>query len=168
MEGKRQLDLHDPESEEIAMYDVSDLFDLSSELSPNMSESNDPNVPLTNRRRSDSRNAVRNWLDRSVLEKGQASDETIKASKKRVRTYYKHQNRLVEAFFNLDSLETETPPDEAKAEAEGRRVKIAVYGSFAVNICLFAIKIYAAIASGSLAVIASALVLQTWVKLILI
>ncbi len=81
---------------------------------------------------------------------------------KKLTNFYKKQNTLVEAFFILDRLHG--PEEELDAELSSkddadRKVKIAIYGSFAVNILLFIVKIYASIATQSIAVIASALVI---------
>lgn len=123
----------------------------------------------------------RKWkLSKEPFYKAKKSDEELKHLKGGVKRFYKRQNELVDSFLSLDKMHKEfqqlTPmytiledqsSDEeyassktemTEAKEEGVKVKIAIYGSFAVNVVLFCLKIYAAIASGSLSVIASALV----------
>ncbi|ELP87977.1 cation efflux protein/ zinc transporter, putative [Entamoeba invadens IP1] len=68
---------------------------------------------------------------------------------KKLRKFYKEQSRFVDNLF-------EEPVDE-KDDIGGWPTKIAIYGSFAINLCLCVTKIVAAVFSGSLTVIASAL-----------
>ena len=79
--------------------------------------------------------------------------------------YYKKQNQLVEQFHELESFleRTSGRSDEesrGKTEAEEneeRRTQIALQVSFYANIVLLGVKLFAAISSGSLSIITSAL-----------
>ena len=87
------------------------------------------------------------------------------AEAKQVAGYYKKQNQLVEQFHELESFleRTSGRSDEesrGKTEAEEneeRRTQIALQVSFYANIVLLGVKLFAAISSGSLSIITSAL-----------
>ncbi|KAG0236363.1 hypothetical protein BGW41_000444 [Actinomortierella wolfii] len=95
--------------------------------------------------------------DPMLLESKRMSEEQIKAihshkGAKRVRDFYREQNELITDL--LDPAEDR----EGAAEAEERRqyrLKIAIYGSYGVNIMLFLLQLYAAISSKSLALFAT-------------
>ncbi|KAG0275077.1 hypothetical protein BGZ96_003957 [Linnemannia gamsii] len=77
--------------------------------------------------------------------------DAIKSNKK-VREFYREQNELI-----TDLLD---PPEgrEGAAELEERnqvKLKIAIYGSYGVNILLFLLQLYAAISSKSLSLFAT-------------
>jgi Cation efflux family len=108
--------------------------------------------------------AVQNWrlkpAESDEFLRGRADTKDLKKETNAVRHFYKHQTELLESFVALDQLHEDefgrTPELEALEENK-TAVKAAIYGSFAVNILLMAIKIVAAATSGSLTVIASAL-----------
>eukprot|EP01111_Echinosteliopsis_oligospora_P014292 TRINITY_DN5355_c0_g1_i1.p1 TRINITY_DN5355_c0_g1~~TRINITY_DN5355_c0_g1_i1.p1 ORF type:complete len:533 (+),score=121.26 TRINITY_DN5355_c0_g1_i1:213-1601(+) len=78
------------------------------------------------------------------------SDDQIQPNTlKRSRDYYRSQTNLLTSPF--DGVSSAQNADEEK------RVKIAVYGSVAVNVLLCGAKLYAAITSNSLAIVASTL-----------
>eukprot|EP01111_Echinosteliopsis_oligospora_P017692 TRINITY_DN776_c0_g1_i2.p1 TRINITY_DN776_c0_g1~~TRINITY_DN776_c0_g1_i2.p1 ORF type:complete len:451 (-),score=109.64 TRINITY_DN776_c0_g1_i2:38-1351(-) len=93
-------------------------------------------------------------LDMATFSGMKRTDDQIKAMSKKSRAYYRNQSSLVTAYEHSLSAET---VDEEEEEAKSLRIKIAIYGSFAVNVFLCGAKLYAAISSGSLAVIASTL-----------
>ncbi|KAJ3044016.1 hypothetical protein HDV00_003545 [Rhizophlyctis rosea] len=68
---------------------------------------------------------------------------------KDVVDFYKKQNELIDDLL--------TPPGDVAEGEEARlvKLKIAVYGSFAANICLFIFQLVAAIVSGSLSLFAT-------------
>ncbi|BFU19227.1 cation transporter, putative [Entamoeba histolytica] len=82
------------------------------------------------------------------IEKDKFSKPMTKQNKK-LKKFYEKQNKFVDSLF-------EVPVDD-KDDITDWRTKIAIYGSFIVNLCLCIVKIVAAIVSGSLTVIASAL-----------
>ncbi|OLY80536.1 Metal tolerance protein 9 [Smittium mucronatum] len=76
--------------------------------------------------------------------------------KKSIINYYKKQNQLIEDNLNIHN-EDAAARQQRIEEEEGnlKKVRIAVYGSFFVNIFLFAIQLYAAISSKSLSLLAT-------------
>lgn len=97
--------------------------------------------------------------------------------KKRTKSFYEKQNELIDSYVRIDQQRREhwtlqlagpsaagvaaaaadAPVTPAATSDESGAVRFAINTSFAGNICLFAIKIVAAVYSGSLAVIASAI-----------
>jgi hypothetical protein len=78
------------------------------------------------------------------------SDEDLKNLKnKQVKEFYKSQNEQIELFLSRPGQE------QSEEETERLPYKIAVYGSFAANVTLFALQLAAAILSGSLALLAT-------------
>lgn len=67
---------------------------------------------------------------------------------KRVHGFYRSQNETIERL--LKSVEEHRADARADAEEEGLKHRIAVYGSFAANLLLAVLQIYAAVSSGSL------------------
>jgi hypothetical protein len=99
----------------------------------------------------------------------------LSAARPRVRRFYKEQNRLISRLLSdrgqtneylmshpLGGMQGETSDGNSAARANSstgsdhRAVKLAVHGSFALNVLLLAGKLLAAIATGSLSVIAAA------------
>jgi hypothetical protein len=73
----------------------------------------------------------------------------LKKMKSQVKEFYQNQNELIELFL------TKSSDEERKEETEQVPYKIAVYGSFAANVTLFALQLTASILSGSLALLAT-------------
>lgn len=109
-------------------------------------------------------------LEKQEFEAAKKTPDELRSLGGGVKRFYKRQNELVDAFFSVDNhlkrLDPNEPHDKDTQEPlvadnqdeNSRKVKIAIYGSFCVNVLLFCMKIYASIVSGSLSVIASALV----------
>ena len=103
---------------------------------------------------------------RMVPMKKEATEEgkdLSRSRRKQVRKFYMRQNELIDEFVSIDRSLRGVPDDEAsvreREELEARRqrgVKIAIYGSFVLNIVLFIAKIVAVVLSGSISLIASA------------
>ena len=72
-----------------------------------------------------------------------------KGNKKHLKQFYTRQNELIDQFLGAGDEERLAVEEDARM---GPRIKFAVYGSFAVNFCLFVIQLYAAISTGSLSV----------------
>lgn len=81
-------------------------------------------------------------------------------NKKQIAQYYEAQNAMISRLEDADAhVEARLTGAAVKKDAEkdaGPAVRLAINLSFVCNVLLFAIKIFAAIYSGSLAVIASA------------
>ncbi len=75
--------------------------------------------------------------------------EHPKGNKKKLKKFYTRQNELIDQFLGAGDEEQQAVEEDARM---GGKIKIAVYGSFAVNFCLFVIQLYAAISTGSLSV----------------
>lgn len=75
--------------------------------------------------------------------------EHPKGNKKALTKFYTRQNELIDRFLGADDEERLQLEEDVRM---GPRIKFAVYGSFSVNLCLFAIQLYAAVSTGSLAV----------------
>ncbi|CAG8471425.1 678_t:CDS:2, partial [Dentiscutata erythropus] len=79
------------------------------------------------------------------------SEEEIKKSSKKLQAFYRDQNDLIDELLrpigNKQSIE--------EINSNILRLKIAVNGSMAVNIILFALQLYAAISTGSLSLFAT-------------
>ncbi|KAL7713708.1 Cation transporter [Entamoeba marina] len=76
-------------------------------------------------------------------------NKTNSARSKKLKKFYKQQNKFVDTLFD--------EPLKENADIGDITTKIAIYGSFSINIFLCVVKIVAAVMSGSLTVIASAL-----------
>ncbi|KAF8466936.1 cation efflux family-domain-containing protein [Kalaharituber pfeilii] len=74
-------------------------------------------------------------------------------ARKRVKEFYNRQNGLIDAFLNSKQEEERDAEDHAK---NGGKVRLAVNLSSLANLCLFIIQLYAAIATGSLSLFATA------------
>ncbi|PRP86638.1 hypothetical protein PROFUN_05117 [Planoprotostelium fungivorum] len=86
----------------------------------------------------------------SLLRSRRKGDDEIKGLKKRkLRKFYQEQNELI------DDLLSTYVEDEEKKKKENFRIKVAIYGSVAVNICLFGLQLFAAIQSKSLSILAT-------------
>jgi len=122
----------DVEGQRKASYDAdSDPYHLSAGLKSD-NEINDIRTSI-----SSCRNSAFVKLDK----------ETFKARK--VKNFYKDQNENIERL--LKPVDDHRRLAKESNEANALQYKIAVYGSFAANIMLAALQLYAAISSGSLA-----------------
>ncbi|OMJ09208.1 Metal tolerance protein 9 [Smittium culicis] len=75
---------------------------------------------------------------------------------KEVIGFYKRQNELIESNLSIHHETSESAQERQEQEEKTlKKVKIAVYGSFTVNLVLFAIQLYAAISSKSLSLLAT-------------
>jgi hypothetical protein len=72
---------------------------------------------------------------------------------RKLKKYYSKQNALIDAFLGSGDEERLAALD---IEENGKKIKIAVYGSFLINLGLFVIQLYAAISTGSLSLFATA------------
>ncbi|KAJ3208759.1 hypothetical protein HDU67_006569 [Dinochytrium kinnereticum] len=94
--------------------------------------------------------------DHALLLAGKKSPEELKNLKKlggrgkRLMRFYERQNELIEELINPHPV-----VDQDEADKLALKVKIALYGSTAVNILLFALQLIAAITSGSLSLFAT-------------
>lgn len=70
-------------------------------------------------------------------------------NKKKLKKYYIRQNRLIDQFLGAEDEERNAVEEDARYKP---KIKFAIYASFSVNLFLFAIQLYAAISTGSLAV----------------
>ena len=91
-------------------------------------------------------------VDPLSLKRYQLDDQELSSLKKsnpKVVEFYKRQNELIETLI--------APPGQIPHGEEERlvKLKIAVYGSFAANVVLFALQLTAAILSSSLALFAT-------------
>ncbi|CAH1766635.1 23718_t:CDS:2 [Entrophospora sp. SA101] len=86
------------------------------------------------------------------LENSRKSEEEIrKNKKKKIQKFYRDQNELIDELLS---------PIEQKSSAKSLKkhnlkLKIAIYGSMFVNVCLCALQLYAAISTKSLALFAT-------------
>lgn len=71
------------------------------------------------------------------------------ADKRKLEEYYTRQNELIDQLLGAGSEEQNAAGENAYYKP---RIKFAVHASFGVNIGLFCLQLYAAIATGSLAV----------------
>ncbi|KAF9163891.1 hypothetical protein DFQ26_002048 [Actinomortierella ambigua] len=142
------------------LHSVHTAYSSSSALQVPINMAVDTSIPTTARLPSpepSSDDEFYSSRDPMLLESKRMSEEQIKAvhsqkGAKRVREFYREQNELITDL--LDPVEGR----EGAAEAEERnqlRLKIAIYGSYGVNIMLFLLQLYAAISSKSLALFAT-------------
>ncbi|KAF9364795.1 hypothetical protein BGX34_000342 [Mortierella sp. NVP85] len=92
--------------------------------------------------------------DPLMLESKRMSEDQIRAirSNKKVREFYREQNELIAEL--LDPAEGREGAQEQE-ERNQVKLKIAIYGSFSVNVMLFLLQLYAAISSKSLSLFAT-------------
>ncbi|KAL9105970.1 MAG: hypothetical protein Q9227_008925 [Pyrenula ochraceoflavens] len=90
---------------------------------------------------------------RANISTRQIKDDHPGATPRQMKKFYNQQNDLIDQFLNSGDEERLKALD---TEKYGPRVKFAVNGSFVVNVCLFAIQLFAAIDTGSLALFATA------------
>jgi hypothetical protein len=76
-----------------------------------------------------------------------------KANKRKLKKFYTRQNQLIDQFLQSGDEERLQVLD---MEANGPKIKFAIYMSSGVNFCLFVIQMYAAITTGSLSLFATA------------
>lgn len=79
--------------------------------------------------------------------------EHPKANKRKLKKFYTQQNQLIDQFLQSGDEERLQALD---MEANGPKIKFAIYMSSGVNFCLFVIQMYAAITTGSLSLFATA------------
>lgn len=79
--------------------------------------------------------------------------EHPKANKRKLKRFYTQQNQLIDQFLQSGDEERLQALD---MEANGPKIKFAIYMSSGVNFCLFVIQMYAAITTGSLSLFATA------------
>ncbi|KAF7536829.1 hypothetical protein G7054_g4250 [Neopestalotiopsis clavispora] len=70
-----------------------------------------------------------------------------RGDKKKLKAFYTKQNELIDQFLGADDEERLAVEEDIRIAP---RIKFAVNASFAVNFCLFAIQLYAAVSTGSL------------------
>lgn len=75
----------------------------------------------------------------------------LSGKSKEVKGFYEAQNELIDSFL------ADPEEEDDRDEIEMIEYKLAMYGSFSVNICLFALQLTAAILSKSLALLATTL-----------
>nr|CAG8441497.1 7353_t:CDS:2 [Entrophospora candida] len=86
------------------------------------------------------------------LENSRKSEEEIrKNKKKKIQKFYRDQNELIDEL--LSPIEQNSSAKSLKKR--NLKLKIAIYGSMVVNICLCALQLYAAITTKSLALFAT-------------
>ncbi|KAG0233091.1 hypothetical protein BGX31_004949 [Mortierella sp. GBA43] len=92
--------------------------------------------------------------DPLMLESKRMSEDQIRAirSSKKVREFYREQNELITEL--IDPAEEREGAQEQE-ERNQVKLKIAIYGSFGVNVMLFLLQLYAAISSKSLSLFAT-------------
>ncbi|KAK3267213.1 hypothetical protein CYMTET_24220 [Cymbomonas tetramitiformis] len=79
----------------------------------------------------------------------------IQSKSNAVRKFYKHQNQLLDAYLRLDKLTQETGGDDDDGMMNWKQ-QFAIQLSFYLNVALFVGKLAAAIYTGSLVIITSA------------
>ncbi|PHH91765.1 hypothetical protein CDD83_10333 [Cordyceps sp. RAO-2017] len=94
---------------------------------------------------------VPNPIDPDLLR--QAKYDDFKGDRKKLRKFYTQQNELIDQFLGADDEERLASDEEVRVRP---KIRFAVYGSFAVNFCLFVIQLYAAVSTGSLSLFATA------------
>ncbi|KAK0709488.1 hypothetical protein B0T26DRAFT_742909 [Lasiosphaeria miniovina] len=90
---------------------------------------------------------------RENVSKKQMKIDHPAGNKRKLKKYYSRQNELIDKFLGADDEEANAVIDDARYAP---RIKFAVNMSFVVNLCLFVIQMYAAIATGSLSLFATA------------
>ena len=83
----------------------------------------------------------------------QLKEDYPKARPRKMKKFYSKQNALIDQFLGSGDEERLAALD---LEENGKKIKIAVYGSFLINLALFVIQLYAAISTGSLSLFATA------------
>lgn len=92
-----------------------------------------------------------------------AQDEIKSIKRRSVRNFYLHQNEQIDEFVSAERVlaggrskqEEEEAAELAARQSKG--VRVAIYGSFILNVLLFGAKVTAVVLSGSLSAIASAI-----------
>ena len=92
-------------------------------------------------------------LKRGNVTTKQLKEDYPKARPRKMKKYYSKQNALIDQFLGSGDEERLAALD---LEENGKKIKIAVYGSFLINLALFIIQLYAAISTGSLSLFATA------------
>ncbi|KAK3384251.1 cation efflux family-domain-containing protein [Lasiosphaeria ovina] len=90
---------------------------------------------------------------RENVSKKQMKIDHPAGNKRKLKKYYSRQNELIDKFLGADDEEANAVIDDTRYAP---RIKFAVNMSFVVNLCLFVIQMYAAIATGSLSLFATA------------
>lgn len=74
-------------------------------------------------------------------------------NKRKLSKFYTRQNQLIDQFLNVDDEERLKVEEDEK---NAGKVQFAIWASFVLNLGLFIIQLYAAVATGSLALFATA------------
>lgn len=82
-------------------------------------------------------------------------DKVDKAWTKRIRSYYKAQDGLIETYENIEELERKTPEEISREPEKKSSAAFLAKLSLAANLVLLIAKLAAAIMSGSISVISS-------------
>lgn len=94
--------------------------------------------------------------------KKEEAEGTSKRRKNKVQNFYHRQNAQIDEFVSLEREmggQVDKASQREAEELEARRqrgVKVAIYGSFLLNVALFIAKIAAVVLSGSISLVASA------------
>ncbi|PFH56162.1 hypothetical protein XA68_16961 [Ophiocordyceps unilateralis] len=91
-------------------------------------------------------------LDPDLLRRARLGDGVARRQGP-VRKFYSRQDRLIDDYLRVEDEERVASDEEARLRP---RIRFAVYGSFIVNVGLFAIQLYAAVSTGSLSLFATA------------
>lgn len=84
------------------------------------------------------------------LSKKQIRIDHPNGNKKGLHKFYTRQNELIDQYLGADDEERQGVEEKSRM---GPKIKFAVNASFTVNFGLFVIQMYAAISTGSLAVL---------------
>ncbi|KIE03851.1 cation diffusion facilitator 1, partial [Metarhizium majus ARSEF 297] len=83
----------------------------------------------------------------------EVSSRYTKRNRKKLKSFYSNQNELIDQYLGVGDEEQLAAEEERRMRP---KIRFAVYASFAVNLCLFIIQLYAAISTGSLSLFATA------------
>eukprot|EP01116_Phalansterium_solitarium_P024120 TRINITY_DN8737_c0_g1_i2.p1 TRINITY_DN8737_c0_g1~~TRINITY_DN8737_c0_g1_i2.p1 ORF type:complete len:422 (-),score=175.42 TRINITY_DN8737_c0_g1_i2:494-1666(-) len=88
----------------------------------------------------------------------QKDPSEMQGLKRRVGTFYKQQNRLIQSFVVLDEIfHTNDDAEESKRENDELKIKIAIYLTIGINLGILSLQMWNAISSGSMAILAAML-----------
>ncbi|KAI1363419.1 cation efflux family-domain-containing protein [Xylaria arbuscula] len=90
---------------------------------------------------------------RSNITKSQLKSDYPNGDRGKLKKFYMQQNELIDQFLGADDEERLQVEEDARMAP---RIKLAVNGSFVVNLGLFVIQVYAAASTGSLSLFATA------------
>ncbi|KAG9248079.1 hypothetical protein BJ878DRAFT_489767 [Calycina marina] len=139
------------EEDNTARHITGNMSDVEEQKSAIYTDRNDPYRLSSGYKNKEELNLIAANTSRKRDGCGPITPNKHAAKARRIQKFYKTQNETIERM--LKPVHQHVAEAKAETGAEHLKFQIAVYGSFAANICLAVLQIYGAVSSGSLSII---------------